>query len=226
MTQHVTAWLGAYHDGELRGLRLRQVETHLAHCATCHAELERLRALTTLLQESPAAKGLAPPERFVAQVGLRLPHRPERPAWRRTLDIGWQLVPLGLLGAWAFVQAVFVVAWVVLVALQMSLGGDMAAWLLPASHQEPWLTGVLSLSGANLGDVGQMMLELWRDVEPLGWGVTLNLVSLVVIGLLYWSWLASWWARHNRRDGDGLLRPDGIGHATASSRIHRIKLWR
>jgi hypothetical protein len=36
---------------------------------------------------------------------------------------------------------------------------------------------------------------------PLGWGITLNLVSLVVIGLLYWSWLASWWARrqHSQR---------------------------
>jgi hypothetical protein len=34
---------------------------------------------------------------------------------------------------------------------------------------------------------------------PLGWAVTLNLVFLVVIALLYWSWLASWWVYGQRR---------------------------
>jgi len=203
MTEHVTTWLGAYHDGELRGLRLRQVETHLARCATCRAELERLRALAALLQESPAAENLTPPERFVAQVGLRLPRRPERPAWQRALETGWQLVPLGLLGARAFVQAVFAVAGAVLVALRMDLGGDVAAGLLlasqPTANQGMWLTEIFSLSGASLNDVGRMMLRSLSDGGLLGWGVTLNLVSLVVIGLLYWSWLASWWARRQHR---------------------------
>jgi anti-sigma factor RsiW len=207
MTKHVTVWLGAYHDGELRGRQLRQVEAHLAHCVTCRADRERLQALAALLQESPAAESLTPPERFVAQVGLRLPRRPERPAWQRALEIGWQLAPLGLLGAWTFVQAVFAMAGVVLVALRMGLGGDVAAWLLrpelverlPASQQGPWLTEIFSLSGASLGDVGRITLQLLSNGGPLGWGVTLNLVSLVVIGVLYWSWLASWWARRQHR---------------------------
>ncbi len=196
MTEHVTAWLEAYHDGELRGLRLRQVEVHLAHCATCRAELERLRALTTLLHESPAAENLMPPERFVAQVGLRLPRRPAQPAWQRTLETGWRLVPLGLLGTWAFAQAVFIVAGVVMGVLRMGLGGDVVAGLLPASQQGLWFT---DLSGAGLNDVGRTVLQLLNNGGPLGWTVTLNLVSLVVIGLLYWSWLASWWARRQRR---------------------------
>jgi len=201
MTEHVTTWLGAYHDGELRGPRLRQVEAHLAHCVTCRAELESLQALGTLLQESPAAEGLTPPERFVAQVGLRLPHRPERPVWQRALEIGWQLTPLGLLGAWVFVQVVLFVSGVVLGALQLGLGGDVATWLLPISQQGPSLSEIFSLSSASLGDVGPIMLLLLSSGGPLGWGVTLNLVSLVVIGLLYWSWLASWWARrqHSQR---------------------------
>jgi len=199
MTEHVTAWLGAYHDGELQGRRLRQVETHLAHCATCRADLERLRALAALLLESPAAENLTPPERFVAQVGLRLPRRPARPAWQRGLEIGWQLVPLGLLGAWAFVQAVFVVAGAVLVALRMSLEGDVVAGLLPASQQGLSLSETFSLSGASLGDVGRIMLRLLGNRGPLGWGVTLNLVLLVLIGLLYWSWMASWWALRQHR---------------------------
>ena len=198
MNEHVTAWLGAYHDGELQGHRLRQVEAHLAHCATCRAELEKLQALTTLLQESPAAEGLTSPERFVAQVGLRLRRRPEQPAWQRALEAGWRLVPVGLLGAWAFVQAVFTVAGVVLTALRMGLGGDLVAGLLPASQQGLSLTELFSLSGASLSDVGQIALQLLSNGGPLGWGVTLNLASLAVIGLLYWSWLASWWARRQR----------------------------
>jgi hypothetical protein len=202
MTEHVTAWLGAYHDGELQGLRLRQVEAHLAHCATCRADLERLQALTALLQESPVAEDLTPPDRFVAQVRLRLPRRPERPAWQRILETGWQLVPVGLLGAWAFVQTAFIVAGGVLVALRMGLGEDVAAGLLPAAQQEPWLTEAFNLSSAGLNDVSRMMLQLLSNGGPLGWGVTLNLVSLVVISLLYWSWLASWWARRQHQIGN------------------------
>jgi predicted anti-sigma-YlaC factor YlaD len=199
MTEHVTAWLGAYHDGELRGRRAQQVEAHLAGCAACRAELESLRELSALLGESPAAADLTPSERFVAQVGLRLPRHPEQPAWQRALEIGWQLAPLGLLAAWAVVQAVFAVAGWVLIALQMGLGDDAIAWLLPASPQGPWLAEVFGLSHAGLNDVGQIGLHLLRDGGPLGWGVTLNLVSLLVIGLLYWSWLASWWVRHRRQ---------------------------
>jgi hypothetical protein len=157
-----------------------------------------------LLQKSPTAKDLTPPERFVAQVGLRLPRRPVQPTWKRALEIGWRLTPVGLLGTYAFVQAVIAVTWVVLVALQLGLAGDTAAWLLPASQQEPWPIEVLNLSGANLGDIGWMILELWRDVELVGWGVALNLVALGVIGLLYWSWLASWWVRRQRHNGGSI----------------------
>jgi hypothetical protein len=199
MTEHVTTWLGAYHDGELRGLRLRQIEAHLAQCAACRAELDGLRALTALLQESPAAENLTPPERFVAQVGLRLPRRPAQPAWQRALEIGWQLVPLGLLGVWVFVQVALFASGVVLGALQLGLGGDVVAGLLPTSQQGPWLSEIFSLSGAGLNDVGQIALQLLSNGGPLGWGITLNLLSLVMIGLLYWSWLASWWARRQHR---------------------------
>jgi len=168
MSEHVTAWLEAYHDGELRGHRTQQVDAHLARCAACRTELERLAALAALLRESPAASDLTPSERFVAQVGLRLPRRPDRPAWQRVLKGGWQLAPLGLLGTWAFAQAVFIVTGVLLVALQLGLGGDLVASLLPAPQGGLWLP------------------------------VTLNLVLTGVIGLLYWSWLASWWASRQR----------------------------
>jgi len=199
MTKHVTNVLGAYLDGEVRGLRLRRVESHLGRCAECQAESERLRALTALLHESPSAEGITPPERFVAQVGLRLPRRPEQPASQRALEVGWRLVPAGLLGAWAFVQTVFIVAGVVQAAGWMGLGGDFAARWLPGSQGGLWLSELFSISAAaSLSEVAGIMLQLVRNGGPLGWTVTSYLLLLVVIGLLYWSWLASWWVRRQR----------------------------
>ncbi|MEA3342438.1 MAG: zf-HC2 domain-containing protein [Chloroflexota bacterium] len=201
--KHVTPWLGAYHDGELHGRRLRQATMHLAHCAACRGELKELQALTTLLQDAPAAETFTSPDRFVAQVGLRLPRRPAQPAWKRALETGWRLAPLGLFGAWIFVQVVFIVSGVLRTALRLGLGGDLAADLLPVSQRALSLTELLSSSGASLNDVGQAALRLMGNGGPLGWGVTLNLISLVVIGLLYWSWLASWWARRQHHSGSG-----------------------
>jgi len=200
MNKHVTAWLGAYHDGELQGGRLRQVEAHLAECAACRAELEGLRALTALVREIPAAEELTPPERFVAQVGLRLPRRAEQPVWRRALEFGWRVTPFGLFGAWAFVQAVFVVAEVVTFALRLGLGGDAVAALLPTPQTGPGLTELFSRPGAGLNDVGQVVLRLMSHGGPLGWGIILNLAVLAVIGVLYWSWLATWWVRRQRQE--------------------------
>lgn len=77
MIEHVTDLLGAYLDGELHGLRLRQVEEHLTRCAACRQELEQLRGLSALLQESLPVESFTPAERFAANLALRLPRRPE-----------------------------------------------------------------------------------------------------------------------------------------------------
>jgi anti-sigma factor RsiW len=170
MTDHVSAWLAAYHDGELAERRAQQVEAHLAGCAACRAELESLRALSALLQESPAPEGLLPPEQFVAQVGLRLPRRPQRTAGQRALLLAWRLVPVGLLGTWVFLQIVFAIAWIVQLVPGLDLGAGMGFWPLS-------LAGVLRL-------------------------VMANLIVPVVLALLYWSWLASWWvSRRERSNG-------------------------
>jgi hypothetical protein len=199
MTEHVTAWLGAYHDGELRGHRVHQMEAHLAECARCRAQLEQLRALTVLLGASPPAVDLTPSEHFVALVGFRLRQRSEQSTSRKALEIGWRLAPLGLLGVWAFLQAVFLVAGVTLLARHLGLGGEMLASLGSASPPGPTLAETLRLSGAGLNGLAQVGLYWLRDEAPMGWWVTLNLAAMAVISLLYGSWLASWWARRRRR---------------------------
>jgi len=113
--------------------------------------------------------------------------------------MGWRLVPAGLLGAWAFVQTVFIVAGVVQAVGWMGLGGDVTARWLPASQGGLWLSELFSISAAaNLSEVVAIMLRLLSNGGPLGWTVTSFLLLLVVIGLLYWSWLASWWVRRQR----------------------------
>ena len=67
MTKHVTEWLGPYHDGELHGARLRQVEQHLSECTECKNELEEMKGLSALLHEAPPAAHFLPTERFVSQ---------------------------------------------------------------------------------------------------------------------------------------------------------------
>lgn len=190
MSEHVFGWLGAYHDRELRGRRLAQVETHLAECAVCRAELEGLQGLSGLLQSVPPAYSL-PPERFVAQVGLRLPRRPEQPAWQRALERGWQMFPLGLLGTWAVAQAVFIVAGAALLAWRTGLGESLTAGWLPAWQSGSGLAETLNFSGADLGAFAR---QLFGQDWLVGWVVVLYLAFLFLTCVLYWSWLASWWA--------------------------------
>ena len=199
MNQHVMGWLEAYHDGELEESRRQQVEAHLQSCESCRAELSRLRALAHLLQANPLPRGLTPPERFVAQVRLQLQPRPAQPAWQSVLEVGWRLVPLGLLGAWGFAQAVFLVSAAVLVALGAGLDGNLAMQWLP-SAQDLWAIQVLTLplSGLEAGTIGTVLQFLgvgWLSM----WSFALGTGLLVVIGLLYWSWLASWWVRQQHQ---------------------------
>ena len=199
MKEHATHWLGAYLDGELRGLRLRWVESHLKECAVCQSELEALALLRTLLLESPAMEAATPPERFVAQVALRLPRRQEQPPAQKALELSWRMVPVGLLFALAFVQTAFILAGIVQWALGMGLGGEVAARLLPSGQGGLWLGELFTLSGASVSDIVLMILELPSRGGPLGWTTTLYVISLVIIGVLFWSWLASWWVRYGRR---------------------------
>ncbi len=199
MSEHILAWLGAYHDGELHGRRLAQVEGHLAECETCRAELDELRALRSLLASSLPAELPTPPERFVAQMGLRLPRRPAQPAWQRALERGWQMVPLGLLGAWAVVQAAFILTTGAVLAWRLGLGESLTGDWLPAWSAGPGLAESLSLSGAGLRDAASLGWRLVSGGGPLGWGLVLYLGVQVAMGLLYWSWLASWWAYRQHR---------------------------
>ena len=75
MNPHVSELLAAYHDGELPVNRQHQVEKHLQDCPTCRAELGALEELSSFLK-ADLVPHQTPPERFAAQVQLRLPRAP------------------------------------------------------------------------------------------------------------------------------------------------------
>ncbi|MBN2392003.1 MAG: zf-HC2 domain-containing protein [Anaerolineae bacterium] len=198
MMDHVLDWLQAYHDGELQERQVRRVEAHLAHCESCRAELEALQAISSLLQESPVASDLVRPDQFVAQVELQLPRRPVQTPLQRTLEAGWRLIPVGLLGALAFVQTVFVVASALLMTQNFPATAGLFSSILPPVSSSSWLTGLQCFAGKGLGDWLEIVRCAARYIAPLEWPIMLSAILFAGIGLLYLSWLASWWVRHNR----------------------------
>ena len=168
MNLHVLEWLAAYHDGELPSGRRQQVEEHLKDCSTCRLELETLEGLSSLLKADPLPAH-TPPERFAAQVQLRLP-RTSLPHTKQNAGgvPRWVLgVPLVLILVWAFLQAALWVTSATLTADQVF--GSQAALF------NPWLTtGGLFQTDASL--------------------FLLNTVLLVVITVLWSAWMAFWLA--------------------------------
>jgi len=183
MTDEVRPLLGAYHDGELGASDVERVEAHLTRCAECQRELEMLRRLSSILAEAAVPAATVGPERFVAQVGLRLPPRREVPTLPSLARLAWWSVPVLLLLGWASLQAIALTCTLVLVALRLGLGGDALAAALPGNGggttvPPPQRQGLGPLARAALAD--------------LSWVLPLAALAATGVGAIaYWSWLAS-----------------------------------
>src|SRR5512138_1108309 len=148
MSKHVIEWLNAYLDGELKGSQIQHVEVHLAECQACRDEVESLARVSSLVREVPAVE-FTPSERFAARVNLRLPHQPvPMPvAKNRILEIGWWLIPVGLLGVWVFISASFWVSDILTAANNLGLLSGVSNWLVQNSGSPAYWS-------ATLGQVG------------------------------------------------------------------------
>ena len=191
MSDHITAWLNAYLDGELHGSRLQQVEAHLGTCEVCQMELDSLESLSGFLQEAPTPE-FTSPERFAAQVSLRLPHSKPATSGKKVLEIGWWMVPVGLLAVWVFFSTTFVVNDILSAVNNLGLLTGVSDWLgFSAPNPANW--------SARLGQIGILSgnsLDLAISTEAFT-RTTLPQITLhVAISLLYLSWGAIWWARH------------------------------
>lgn len=185
--EHVFHRLPAYLDHELSGVRRAAVEAHLADCADCLRELQSLRTLSSLLQESQAPAPQLSQEQFVARVIGRLSAGEAQPTWQKLLWAAWWATPLLALLGWAL-------QWVIGWASNVLLLAELAGWLprewldLPAgaagtqalpSYWLPTIAGVLqTLMPTGAG---------WLPGELTGVWSSAMLVALLA------SWLTSWW---------------------------------
>jgi len=199
MTEHASEWLNAYLDGELGGLRQRQVEQHLERCAACRAELEALRGLSALLRETPPVAEFTPTGRFVTNLMLSLPRRPDASQPRKAASLGWWLAPAGLLGAWFFLRTVLTLTGVFTAADATGLLGQANAWFTSSQPQEVWFVAITSLFGGQMSAAQQSTLSLFNQVSVFGGDLFSGFLWQAAIVLLYWVWLAAWWFRHAPR---------------------------
>ena len=197
MTEHITQWLGAYHDGELRGAQLRRIEGHLTECTACRAELEEIRNLSALLQNTPTEASYLPAERFAANLALTLPRRTELPQARSPLEIGWWLVPVGLLAAWVFIGITYSLSSAVSLAIDPGLLTGQIAWQQVSPLQMDWFSTATRLFGDQLGSQGREALAALSDANVFVAQLVRPLVLQAVVAVTYLGWLFAWWLRQN-----------------------------
>lgn len=199
MANHVIEWLGAYHDGELDGARLRHIEGHLAECATCQAELDEIRNLSTLLQDTSSIGDFLPSERFVANLALSLPRQPEQPQTPNALKTAWWLIPVGLLGIWLFIDITLSLSSVVTLAVDAALLSGNLVWLQGNPLQMQWFATAMNLFGNQLGAPGREILSVLNDANLFTTQLARILIPQAIFAASYLGWLLFWWLRHQHQ---------------------------
>lgn len=193
MSNHVSEWLNAYLDGELPRSRLHYVQTHLAECDACLAELDSLENLSVLLHQVPAPE-FTLAERFAAQVNLRLPPQKATTSRKKILEVGWWMIPVGLLAIWIAINTSFFVYDMLSVANSFGLLTNVSDWMrLVTSNFAGW--------SSVLGEIGILRgnsLNLVTSTEAFTRTSWIQITLQVSIALLYLSWIVLWWARNTR----------------------------
>jgi predicted anti-sigma-YlaC factor YlaD len=201
VSEHVTEWLNAYVDAELRGNLLVQVEKHLAECRSCRAEMESLRQLSSLLGEILVPK-FSSPERFAAQMKLRLLHGLPKSTKLKVQEVGWWMIPVSLLIIWVFISTAVMVNNVISTAGAWGLVKSAPAWLAASSFNGAAWSGRLAEAGLLYGN----SLKWAEEMEVFTRHILHPIVWQVSIALLYLDWIAIWWVRYRQ---PGNARPLG-----------------
>jgi len=200
MSNHVTEWLNAYYDGELKGKRIQQVEEHLAACEVCQHELDALQSLSGMLQEVPVPE-FPSPERFATQVNLLLPQKRTTTPGTHLFEIGWWMIPVGLLAVWVFISTASLLGDAMSTAKNLGLLDSTTASFISAPSETVVVTSTLGQFGMLQGNSlqwAERTENFTRDSFP-------QIVLQVSVALLYLTWFAVWWTRHTRQISEPLL---------------------
>jgi len=200
MSNHVTEWLSAYLDGELKGNRLQQVEEHLAECTVCQTEMDSLQSLSGLLQSIPTPE-FPSPERFATQVNLLLPQKRTSTPGTKLFEVGWWMIPVGLLAVWVFISTAALLGDAMSVAKNFGLLDSTTASFISAPSETVVVTSTLGQFGMLQGN----SLQWAESTENFTRGLFPKIVLQVSVALLYLTWFAIWWARQTRQWREPLL---------------------
>jgi hypothetical protein len=200
MSNHVTEWLNAYLDGELKGGRLHQVQKHLTECNECQEELRSLRSLSALLRETATDEFISA-ERFASNVTLNLPRGPEHSPRRSALEIAWWLTPVGVLAIWFFIQVTFVLSRLVSTASDAGLLGNTFSLFQGSQIQSEWFATVTSWFGGQLGS-SQMILSALNNIDLYLHNLVGSFILQAFFAVIYLIWLASWWFRQQNQSSN------------------------
>ena len=190
MSDHIAELLNAYLDGELNSSQRRKVEAHLENCPRCVDELEALEALSGTLGEVHLPE-FSSPEQLAANVALRLPRTPVKAVnSRKLLDVGWWLMPVGLIVVWFFLSTFSLASDLIDAASNVGLVDEVSIFVENTVNYS-----------AFLGRVGLLDADTLQWLTPSESFVREFLGQLfwqVALAMLYLSWIAIWWARQTR----------------------------
>jgi len=200
MSNHVTEWLNAFYDGELKGKRLQQVEEHLAACEVCQHELDALQSLSGMLQEVRVPE-FPSSERFATQVNLLLPQKRTPTPGNRLFEVGWWMIPVGLLAVWVFISTATLLGDAMSTAKNFGLLDNTTASFISAPSDTADVTSTLGQFGMLQGN----SLQWAETTENLTRSWFPQIVLQASVALLYLTWFAVWWTRHTRQISEPLL---------------------
>jgi hypothetical protein len=125
---------------------------------------------------------------------LRLPRQKAAPR-KKILEIGWWMIPVGLLAIWIFISGIFLVYDVLFIANRVGLLTDVSSWMRFGTPGSASWSSVL----AQIGILSGNSLDLVASTEIFTRTSLLQITLQVSVALLYLSWIAIWLTRHMRQ---------------------------
>ncbi len=195
---HITEFIGAYLDGELRASQVASIEKHMETCELCRQELAELTALSHMLRDTAPVRTLKAEDQFVAEVGLLLPRKAEVSALERTLTTGWKAIPVGLAATWIFVQTSLIVMTCVYIISLVAPGTGAIDLILTSPAPSAWANSLGWVTQPFLIQILEVLLQSLRLDGQIYWQILSVLIVPLVLGVLFVCWLASWWVVRER----------------------------
>jgi predicted anti-sigma-YlaC factor YlaD len=202
MSDHIIAYLDAYHDGELNPRQVQSIESHLAVCPTCREAYLAIENLSAALQEYQTPKFPAA-DLIASQVALCLPREQAIPVRRKILKIGWWMIPVALLSAWVSLGITGLVNNLLMAAEQMRWLDPASVFVVPSFRFESFFSMFVNFLVSMLPTTMHWVPISENFIRP----VLFNLFWHISIAILYLSWIAIWWTQQaNQRSGQSINR--------------------